>query len=64
MEDSHIATNLSDLKNQIFGIFDGHGGTFQKDLGAEVSNFVAKYFVKELEKNSNYKKKNYELSLK
>ncbi len=30
MEDAHIATNLSDIKNQIFGIFDGHGGNFHK----------------------------------
>lgn len=28
MEDAHIATSLSDIKNQIFGIFDGHGGIF------------------------------------
>jgi serine/threonine protein phosphatase PrpC len=28
MEDAHIATGLSDIKNQIFGIFDGHGGSF------------------------------------
>ena len=26
MEDAHIATNLSDFKSYLFGIFDGHGG--------------------------------------
>lgn len=28
MEDAHITTSpLSDKKNSIFGVFDGHGGT-------------------------------------
>jgi serine/threonine protein phosphatase PrpC len=26
MEDAHIATNLSDIKSQLFAILDGHGG--------------------------------------
>lgn len=34
MEDSHIATLLSDRKTHLFGIFDGHGGIFLPNLGA------------------------------
>lgn len=26
MEDAHIATNLTDIKYQLFAILDGHGG--------------------------------------
>ncbi len=26
MEDAHIATSLSDFRNYLFAIFDGHGG--------------------------------------
>lgn len=33
MEDAHIATNLSDCKNYIFGIFDGHGGIYHIKIG-------------------------------
>lgn len=50
MEDAHISTSLSDKKNYIFGVFDGHGG-------AEVSTFVERHFIEELEKNPSYQKK-------
>jgi len=43
MEDSHIAhLNLSG-GNQLFGVFDGHGGQ-------EVALYVKKHFATELEK--------------
>lgn len=38
-------------------MFDGHGG-------AEVSTFVERHFVEELEKNPNYNKKDYEKALR
>ena len=44
MEDAHIA-NLKVGKNIFcFGVFDGHGGM-------EVSEYVRRYFIKELKKN-------------
>ena len=47
MEDAHIATSpLSDKKNSLFAVFDGHGGTsFRLTLGAEVSRFVERHFI-------------------
>lgn len=51
MEDAHISTSpLSDKKNSLFGVFDGHGG-------AEVSTFVERHFIEELERNPNYQKR-------
>jgi serine/threonine protein phosphatase PrpC len=64
MEDASIAAALSDKKSFLFGVFDGHGGIFFAILGAEVSTFVERHFVKELEANKNFKKKSYELALK
>ena len=49
MEDAHI-TKLDigpSNKTQIFGVFDGHGGS-------EVAKFVANHFTEELLKNENY----------
>ena len=41
MEDAHISVSpLSDKKNSIFGVFDGHGGKYLDNAGAEVSTFV------------------------
>ena len=41
MEDAHISVSpLSDKKNSIFGVFDGHGGNIFYNTGAEVSTFV------------------------
>ena len=64
MEDAYIATLLSDKKTNLFGIFDGHGGCFLDNLGAEVATFVSKHFVHQLEVNKHFHKKNYELALK
>lgn len=39
MEDAHITQSpLTDKKNSLFAVFDGHGG-------AEVSKFVERHFV-------------------
>lgn len=39
MEDAHIALSpLTDKKNSLFAVFDGHGG-------AEASKFVERHFV-------------------
>jgi len=49
MEDSHI-TDMdvgTSHKTQIFGVFDGHGGS-------EVAKFVGKHFTKEFLQNKNY----------
>ena len=51
MEDSHI-TDLDigpSNKTQIFGVFDGHGGS-------EVAKFVANHFTEEFLKNQSYLK--------
>lgn len=49
MEDAHITKKeLTNKKNSLFGVFDGHGGNILVDLGAEVSAFVEEHFVKEL----------------
>lgn len=52
MEDSHIADLKVDGDDDIciFGVFDGHGG-------AEVAQFVKKYFIEELVSNPNFKKR-------
>ena len=49
MEDSHITDlDLGPSNNtQIFGVFDGHGGS-------EVAKFVANHFTEEFLKNQNY----------
>ena len=51
MEDSHITDINSgpSKKTQIFGVFDGHGGS-------EVAKFVANHFTEEFLKNENYLK--------
>lgn len=65
MEDAHISVApLSDKKNSIFGVFDGHGGNYIFYSGAEVSTFVERHFIEELEKNANYQKKDYEKALR
>ena len=64
MEDAHIATMLSDRKSHLFGVFDGHGGKYCCDEGAQIATFVSRHFVNELEVNKNYVKKNYEVALK
>lgn len=42
MEDAHIALSpLTDKKNSLFAVFDGHGGIlFVLSSGAEASKFV------------------------
>lgn len=58
MEDAHISQSpLKDKKNSLFAVFDGHGG-------AEVSTFVERHFITELQNNPNYAKQNYEQALK
>ena len=49
MEDSHITDlDLGPSNNtQIFGVFDGHGGS-------EVAKFVANHFTEEFLKNQNF----------
>ena len=51
MEDAHITDlDLGPSNNtQIFGVFDGHGGS-------EVAKFVANHFTEEFLKNKNYLK--------
>ena len=58
MEDAHITElSLGDKKQySVFGVFDGHGGK-------EVSQFVKKHFVEELQNNINFKKGNIKDSL-
>lgn len=61
MEDAHINKSpMPNSKNSIFGVFDGHGGIFLRKLGAEVSTFVERHFIQELEANNNYKNGRYE----
>jgi serine/threonine protein phosphatase PrpC len=59
MEDAHITLSPTpnNPKNSIFGVFDGHGG-------AEVSTYVERHFVKELEANKNYQAGKYEDALR
>ena len=47
MEDAHIALSpMTEKKNSLFAVFDGHGGNFVfLNLGAEVSKFVERHFV-------------------
>ena len=55
MEDAHISYSpVGNTKNSLFGVFDGHGGTFSMSLGAEVACFVEEHFLKEFENNKNY----------
>ena len=56
MEDSHIAVTNLPNNVSVFGVFDGHGG-------AEVAAFVKQNFIKSLESNENFQKKNYEKAL-
>jgi serine/threonine protein phosphatase PrpC len=48
MEDAHITKKLTNGKNFLSAVFDGHGGTVLNNLGAEVSTYVERYFIKEL----------------
>lgn len=52
MEDTHIASTNLPNKVSVFGVFDGHGGTF-------VSKFVKEKFIDTLKNNKNFKEKNY-----
>ena len=49
MKDSYISALSigNDSQYDIFGVFDDHNGK-------EVSQFVKKYFIKELEQNKNF----------
>ena len=65
MEDSHIS-DLSlnnDIKFNVFGVFDGHGGYKLFKLGKEVAIYVKKHFTEELLKNKAFKANNYKQSL-
>jgi len=69
MEDSHIAELNLGNNRAIFGVFDGHGGSFilifnKLLIGMEVAEFVKRHFVEELKKNSNFKNGEYEKGLK
>lgn len=55
-EDSHIAEIKLTNGEAVFGVFDGHGGR-------EVSAYVKKVFVAELQKNAAYKSGKYEDAL-
>lgn len=47
MEDAHIAVSpLSDKKSSLFAVFDGHGGKYKINSGAEVATFVERHFLK------------------
>ena len=56
MEDSHIAHLNIDHGNNLFGVFDGHGGQ-------EVALYVKKHFGKELQKLQAYKDRAYKEAL-
>ncbi len=47
MEDAHITQSpITEKKNSLFAVFDGHGGNFIFYIsGAEVSKFVERHFV-------------------
>ncbi len=49
MEDSHIASLKfnEELNQQLFGVFDGHGGK-------EVAQFTEHHYIDLLKKNTNY----------
>ena len=59
MEDSHIcAAALCDRDDMsLFGVFDGHGG-------AEVAQFCAKYFIRELVASETFKTGDFDNALK
>ena len=57
MEDAHIADEKFDGDISLFAVFDGHGGS-------QVAKFCERHFARELKKNPNYKKENYEEALK
>lgn len=57
MEDTHIAQINLPNNIQVFGVFDGHGGS-------EVSLFCEKHFLEELTKNKNFINFNFEPALK
>ena len=50
----------------IFGVFDGHGGTFFHlfPLGREVAYYVRDRFVEEIKKLPSFKSKDYSNALK
>lgn len=56
MEDSHILKSDFVPDCSVFGVFDGHGGK-------EVSAFVEKHFVAELQKNANFQALKFEQAL-
>lgn len=65
MEDAHLSiAPFSEKKLALFAVFDGHGGNCWWELGAEVAQFVERYFPQELEKNENFQTDNYEKALK
>jgi protein phosphatase 1G len=59
MEDAHIcAAKLHDRADMsLFGVFDGHGG-------AEVAQFCAKYFIRELIASSTFQNGDFDNALK
>ena len=56
-EDSHVAECDIGENISVFGVFDGHGGK-------EVSIYVKRHFKDLLQTDANFKKGNYEQSLK
>jgi serine/threonine protein phosphatase PrpC len=43
--------------NSLFSVFDGHGGTCEINVGAEVSQYVKQIFIDVLKSTPEYKKK-------
>jgi hypothetical protein len=56
MEDAHILKSDFAPDCSIFGVFDGHGGK-------EVSMYVEKHFIAELQKNPNFSAQKFEDAL-
>ena len=63
MEDAIIIKLNLQPGMSIFGVFDGHGGTFTNYLGPEVSKFVQKFFIAEFIKNEQYQMGYYDRAL-
>lgn len=65
MEDAaiHELDHPSLKGNYLFGVFDGHGGTFIFEVGFEVSKYVEKIFIKILTDLEEYKKGDYKKAL-